>query len=178
MPTRAATHGDIAVLVELMTDFYRESSFSLPRESAKAVFEQLLTDPALGRVWICEQGREAAGYIVLTFGFSVEYGGRDAFVDDLFIRPAFRGRGLGKQLLDTLIGECAHLRVRALHLEVDRLHDRAHALYRSRGFQDNDRRLLTMKLSGAIHESHGSQEKGQVDSMPTGGSKPSGGDHE
>ena len=158
MSIRIATTADLAMLVDLMTDFYRESAFTLQPDSARVAFERLLADPALGRIWICEQDGEAAGYIVLTVGFSMEYGGRDAFVDDLFVRPPFRGRGLGKQLLDTLIAECRRRDVRALHLEVDRANDRGHALYRSRGFVDNDRQLLTMKLARAIHESDGDEK--------------------
>ena len=158
MPIRIATSADLAMLVDLMTDFYRESAFTLQPGSAKAAFAKLLADPALGRIWIGEQDGEAAGYIVLTVGFSMEYGGRDAFVDDLFVRPPFRGRGLGKQLLDTLIAECHRRNVRALHLEVDRANDRGHALYRSRGFVDNDRQLLTMKLARAIHEPDGDKK--------------------
>lgn len=159
------------MLVDLMTGFYRESAFSLQPESTKAAFMKLLSDPALGRVWICEQNDEAIGYIVLTFGFSMEYGGRDAFVDDLFVRSEFRGRGLGKQLLDTLVRQCVRLDVRALHLEAGRSNDRAHALYRSFGFRDNNRQLLTKKLRKTIHESGGGDgnETVKVVSIPTRG---------
>ena len=166
------------MLVDLMTDFYRESAFTLQPGSAQTAFAKLLADPALGRIWIGEQGGKAIGYIVLTLGFSMEYGGRDAFVDDLFVRPQFRGRGLGNQLLDTLIAECVRLDVRALHLEVDRANDRAHALYRSFGFVDNDRQLLTMKLARAIHESDVGNEGGKNDSLPTGQQTQQEKDHE
>lgn len=153
MPIRTATAEDLPLLVDLMTSFYGESSLALPRDTAEKAFAQLLADPALGRVWICEQQDQAVGYIVLTLGFSMEYGGRDAFVDDLYVRARFRGRGIGKRLLDTLIGECGRLQVRALHLEVGRANRRAQALYRSRGFRDRDRQLLTLKLGRAMHES-------------------------
>jgi ribosomal protein S18 acetylase RimI-like enzyme len=152
MPIRIATSADTAALVDLMAQFYRESFYSLQRDAAGSAFQQLMADSALGRVWICEQKSQAAGYIVLTFGFSMEYGGRDGFVDDLFVRPEFRGRVLDKQLLDTLIRECVRLQVRALHLEVGRANHRAKALYQSRGFRYNDRQLLTIKLARATHE--------------------------
>ena len=160
MSIRTATSADLGMLVDLMTEFYRESAFTLQPGSAREAFAKLLTEPALGRIWICEQDGEAVGYIVLTIGFSMEYGGRDAFVDDLFVRPRFRGGGLGRQLLDTLIAECIRLDVLALHLEVDRANNQAHGLYRSFGFVDNDRQLLTMKLGRAIHESDGAKRQG------------------
>ena len=152
MSIRTATPADIPSLVGLMEEFYRESGFSLQPERAKAAFQRLLDDPALGRIWICEQKKDAVGYIVLTLGFSMEYGGRDAFVDDLFLRPGFRGSGLGRQLLGTLISECGRIGVRALHLEVGRANQRAQSLYRAHGFQDNDRQLLSLKLGPVAHE--------------------------
>ena len=152
MPIRSASRADLAILVDLMARFYRESSYRLQRQCARAAFDQLLTDPSLGRVWICEQKAEAVGYIVLTLGFSMEYGGRDGFVDDLFILPQFRGKQLGHQLLDTLIRECDRLGVRALHLEVGPANQRAVSLYRARGFAGSDRRLLTLKLASAVHQ--------------------------
>ena len=151
------------MLVDLMTDFYRESAFSLQPGAAKAAFEQLLNDPTLGRIWICEQDGEAIGYVVLTLGFSMEYGGRDAFVDNLFIRRGLRGKGMGGQLLDTLIGECTRLNVRALHLEVGRANYKAFAFYRSCGFQDNDRQLLILKPGKAIHETKEGFERSETD---------------
>ena len=178
MPIRTATYADIAILVDLMARFYHESAFSLRTDAATGAFEQLLADPALGRIWICEQDNQAVGYIVLTLGFSMEYGGRDAFVDDLFVRPAFRGRGLGKELLNTVVRECARLQVRALHLEVGRANHRARALYRSRGFRDYDRQLLTMKLAEAIHESATRPETGEINSLRTDGRNDQERDHE
>jgi ribosomal protein S18 acetylase RimI-like enzyme len=164
MPIRNATAADIPTLVDLMVLFYRESAFSLQRHSAKAAFRRLLADSSFGRIWICELANEPVGYIVLTLGFSMEYGGRDAFVDDLFIRPEFRGKGWGRQLLDTLVQECIRIGVRALHLEVGRDNHRVRSLYRSRGFRDNERQLLTLKLDKAIHESGRHPEAAGTDS--------------
>lgn len=83
---RAATPGDCAVLVELMSEFYAESGYPLNRQRAQLAFSELLADERLGLIWLIQAGPEIAGYVVLTLGYSMEYGGRDAFVDDLFIR--------------------------------------------------------------------------------------------
>jgi hypothetical protein len=39
-------------------------------------------------------GDELAGYVILTLGFSVEYRGREAFVDELYVEEKFRRQGL------------------------------------------------------------------------------------
>ena len=148
----AATAEHRERLVGLMTEFYTESGFALNPSAASAAFLELLTSPDLGRVWLIRRGDRDAGYIVLTLGFSLEYGGRDGFVDDLFIREPFRGQGLGTTALETLRREARALGVRALHLEVGRDNHPAQALYRRAGFRDNERQLLTLPLAEPTHD--------------------------
>jgi ribosomal protein S18 acetylase RimI-like enzyme len=81
----------------------------------------------------------------------MEYGGRNAFVDDLFIRPAFRGRGLGGQLVAHARALCEDLGVRAMHLEVARDNAAAQAVYRGAGFRETERQLLTLALELPTH---------------------------
>ena len=146
---RLATHHDIPVLVDLMREFYAESNLPVDRDAASATFSRLLGDPSRGAIWLLKAGNDAAGYVVLTVGFSMEYGGLDAFVDDLFVRLPFRRKGFGRLALATLFAECERRGVRAVHLEVGRDNDAAKALYGRFGFRDNDRQLLTVGLPRA-----------------------------
>lgn len=91
-------------------------------------------------------GERGAGYVVLTLGWSLEHRGRDAFVDELFVAPAHRGRGFAKRLLDVLEEACRGLGVNALHLEVERKNATARELYARRGYRDRDRLLLTKRF--------------------------------
>jgi GNAT superfamily N-acetyltransferase len=134
-----------------MAEFYAESGYPLNRQRAEAAFSDLLADPRLGRVWLIEAQGRPVGYVVLTLGYSLEYGGRDAFVDDLFIREGFRGQGLGTAALEIVRTACTELGARALHLEVGRDNDPAKALYRRAGFVDTDRQLLTLRLADPTH---------------------------
>ena len=104
---------------------------------------QILADESLGRVWLIQSGGEAAGYLVLTFGFSLEFGGRDAFIDELYVREEFRGRGLGRRAIELGERACRERGVGALHLEVERANAGAQELYRRSGFRDHDRYLMT-----------------------------------
>jgi GNAT superfamily N-acetyltransferase len=103
MQTRIATLEDTPILVELMSEFYANSGFVLHEERASAAFEKILSEETRGRVWILEQDNQPAGYVVLTIGYSMEYGGLDAFVDDLFVRSPYRGKGLGRAALEALL---------------------------------------------------------------------------
>lgn len=148
---RIATPSDCGLLVELMSEFYGESHYALDRRRAESAFSELLRNEQLGRVWLVELQSEIVGYAVLTLGYSMEYGGRDAFVDDLFIRPAFRRKGLGRMTLAAMRAKSEELGVRALHLEVGRDNASAQALYLRAGFTDTDRQLLTLRLAVPTH---------------------------
>lgn len=144
---RPATTADGDALVTMMAEFYAEAGFPVDRQRAVRVFGDLIADDRFGHAWILEADGEPAGYVVVTLGYSIEYGGVDAFLDDLFVRPAFRGMGLGRVAVNTARAYCESRGVRAMHLEVDRANAAAQRLYRSAGFEDNDRQLLTLRLS-------------------------------
>ena len=142
---RAAHPGDTSLLLDLMPEFYAETDYPLDRNAAENAFTLLLENEALGRAWILSQDGADAGYAVLTLGFSMEFHGRDGFVDDLFVRPAYRGRGLGTLALDTVREMGRTLGLRALHLEVDPQNRVAVDLYRREGFSERTLRLMTLR---------------------------------
>jgi GNAT superfamily N-acetyltransferase len=148
---REATPGDIPRLVSLMAEFYAESDYPLPTEAATRAFASLLDDTRLGRVWLIEADGEPAGYVVLTVGYSMEFGGLRGFVDDLFVRAAYRGRGLASAVLAEVRRTAEALGVRALLVEVGPDNDRARRVYTRSGFVDSGRLLLTQPLAAPTH---------------------------
>lgn len=141
-----AAPGAAEAFLDLMQQFYGEARYPFDREKARAALEPFLANPALGRAWLFRDGGAAVGYFVLTLGWSLEYGGRDAFVDELFVSPSHRGRGLGRRALEVIDEACRELGVRALHLEVEKENVPAEELYRQRGFEDHNRRLMTRRF--------------------------------
>ena len=149
---RLAAREDIPALVSLMAEFYEEAGFLLPVDPAARSFAQLIDDPRLGAIWLLEEDGAAVGYLVVTFGFSMEFGGTRAFVDDFFVRPSFRGKGLGAAALKTVRKECSDHGVRALLVETDPDDHPARALYAREGFEASGRVLLTQPLAPPVHE--------------------------
>ncbi|MCA1815355.1 MAG: GNAT family N-acetyltransferase [Acidobacteria bacterium] len=141
-----ARPGDAERLVPLLREFYDYDHIPLDEPAARRALAQLLADARLGLVYLIELGGELVGYLVVTFGFSLEFKGRDAFVDELFLRAEFRGRGLGGRALAVAEETCRAEGVRALHLEVERANTGAQGVYRRAGFKDHDRYLLTKWL--------------------------------
>jgi GNAT superfamily N-acetyltransferase len=143
---RLAEPDDADRVFSFLREFSAGQGYAFHEEKARRVLEELLADPGLGRVWLILAGAEAVGYAALAFGFSLEHGGRDAILDELFLAPHARGRGLGRAALEAVLSEAERLGLCAVHLEVERANPRAGRLYRSLGFTGNDRQLLTRKL--------------------------------
>ncbi|MDQ3686995.1 MAG: GNAT family N-acetyltransferase [Acidobacteriota bacterium] len=134
---------DEDILIVLMREFYAVEHLTFDEGVARAALRQILHHSSLGSVYLIRSDEDVAGYVVLTFGFSLEFHGRDALVDELYLREEFRGKGLGRAALEFVEEVCREEGVKALHLEVDRVNTRAQEVYRAAGYRDHDRYLLT-----------------------------------
>jgi ribosomal protein S18 acetylase RimI-like enzyme len=134
---------DLADLLAMMRAFYAIDAYPFDEGIARSAASRLIGDPALGGIWLIHSAGRLAGYVVLTLGYSLEFHGRDAFVDELFVLPEHRHRGIGTRALRFVEEQCHALGVQALHLEVERHNTAAQQLYRRMGFRDHDRYLLT-----------------------------------
>ena len=119
----------------MMSRLYSSEGFPFPAR-APAALDLLLADPSHGRCFLIRDAGSTIGYFVIGFGFSLEFGGRDAFLDELFIAPESRGAGIGKTALQHAIEFCRSEGIGALHLEVSRENIPAQRLYRGAGFRE------------------------------------------
>jgi len=145
---REAIPGDEAVLLPMMRTLAKQDPEVVPfdESAARAALHQFLSLPAFGRIWLLYNGAGLIGYIILTLGFSFEFRGHDAFIDELYVVPAHRRRGYGRQAMAFVEQEAREMGVNAIHLEVDRGNDSALELYRRSGYKDHDRFLMTKWL--------------------------------
>ncbi len=145
---RRATEVDIDALLPLVTAYHEFEGIdsSEPRRRDALLF--LLGEQAFGALWSIHCADELAGYIILCKGYSIEFGGFDAFVDEFYLSPGYRGHGVGKAVLQQIRAEARALEIRALHLEVARDNDRARRLYRGAGFEAREEYvLMTLELA-------------------------------
>jgi ribosomal protein S18 acetylase RimI-like enzyme len=140
---KPAELGDLEGLVGQMRELYALERFAFDEAAARAARRSLLGDARRGLVWLIVADGETVGYAALTFGFSLEYHGRDAFVDEIFVRADRPGRGIGSRALDFLKKAARAHGAGALHLEVECSNARARELYLRSGFVDQERFLMT-----------------------------------
>lgn len=147
MAFRSAGLADLDTLMPLMAAFCEEDRHPWQPEAARETLALLLRDPACGRTFLLEDDGCAVGYLVVCFGFSLEFHGRDAFVDELYVAPAARGRGHGREALRVAEACCLEAGARALHLEVGHGNAAARRLYASWGFEERPHELMSKRLA-------------------------------
>lgn len=140
---KIAQISDIEILLPLVRDFYEYDGHHFNEGVVRTALTEFLNDASLGQVWFILTGETVVGYMVLTLGYSLSFGGRDAFVDEIFIRENQRGRGIGRQAFAFLETWGRQHGLKAIHLEVERVNSRARAVYQALGFAEQEQYLMT-----------------------------------
>jgi len=133
------------LFLQMAQEFHAEDGHPLTPAGKTSILEVAAGVELAPAYFIVENG-ENIGFFVLSLGYSPEHGGTDGFIDDIFILPAHRNRGLGRQALDLAIQKSRDHGIRVLLLEVEAENHRAYHLYTSIGFTDTKRRLLRLVL--------------------------------
>lgn len=141
---------DAQSLLVMMKDFNAGEGIVVDDDALRPALHRLLADASLGRVWRIELGGETVGYAVVTFGYDLEFAGRDAFITELYLRPLARGRGIGRVALARIERAASDLGVRAIHLMVRPENRAAVALYASAGYASPPRTFLSKVLAERI----------------------------
>ena len=150
---RRADRTDVPFLLDLMDEFYVEGGYRLNRTRAATAFTAILADARWGFVWIIDSSGEDVGYVVLTIRYAMEYGGAIACLDDLYVKPAWRNRGLSTAALVHIREFCERTNIRALTVEVGPDNGSAQTVYRRAGFSEaGNRQLLSLALAAPTHD--------------------------
>jgi ribosomal protein S18 acetylase RimI-like enzyme len=140
---RLAAESDTVTVLKFMRAYYAFDGHGFDEQKARGALTTLLRDSNLGRVWCILDSEVPVGYVVICFSYSLEWLGRDAFVDEFYLLEEYRGRGWGRKTMAFVEDAARVLNVRALHLEV--VHENATALkvYRKLGFKERKSTFLS-----------------------------------
>ncbi len=125
-------------LLSLVAAFHAEEGIELSDEARRAGIAPLLDGIPHGLAYLIGPARAPIGYVIITLGWSVEFGGLDAIIDEIYVRPGVRGRGIASEALLALPNALSGGGVKAIHLEVDRDNAVAQKLYARAGFRPRD----------------------------------------
>lgn len=143
---RAATLDDVPAVLPRTRALNDHEGITVSDADLDAALRGLLGNPSLGGAWLIEDATRAVGYAIVTFGYDLEFAGRDAWLTEIWIDEDARGRGAARAALSLLEIELAAHQVRALHLQV-RPENPALRLYERAGFTRSPRLIMTRRLA-------------------------------
>lgn len=136
---------DIAEILRLLVAQLEEHAILVPANLEKAV-AGMLEEPRRGRILLARLEGRAVGLACLSFTWTLDLGGHSAWLDELFVEPSLRSRGIGEALLGAAIAQARSSGAAAVDLEVVEGHERAARLYERHGFARRMRSRWALSL--------------------------------
>lgn len=141
---RRAVATDVSRLLSLTEAFCQADGHSFDRARVLAALLPLLRDDRLGVVWMI--GEPAAGYAVVTWGYSLESGGRDALLDEIYVSQP--NRGLGARAVEEILADLADRGIRRIFLETESANAAVRRFYSRLGFVEEDSVWMAREIDG------------------------------
>jgi len=130
-----ATLVNLDELVHLLNVlFTQDIEFEPDHKKQKAGLEQIIFNPSVGEILVMKIDGRVVGMVSLLYSVSTALGGKVAILEDMVVDKAFRGRGLGKELLHEAIAFAKRRDCLRLTLLTDFDNEAAIKFYKSAGF--------------------------------------------
>ncbi|MBA2623220.1 MAG: GNAT family N-acetyltransferase [Chthoniobacterales bacterium] len=124
-----------AAAVALLRAQLEEHDIETSLEDLREVTRTVLADGRFGFILLAAVNGEAVGLAYAAAHLSAEHGGTIGWLEELYVRPAWRGRGVGGRLVCDVITRAQELGWRGVELEIVAGHERAISLYLRNSFQ-------------------------------------------
>lgn len=133
---RKFTENDKAIYLEMAKEFYHSDAVlhPVPDSYLERTMEEALRSDTYVQLYIFESDGEDAGYAMTAKTFSQEVGGYVLWIEEVYIREAFRSKGLGREFF-AYVEEQRKSGVSRIRLEVERDNTRAISLYERLGYE-------------------------------------------
>ena len=133
---RRARSGDLPSLVSMAEAYCAADQHAYDEARVRAALQPLLDDSTYGVVLVAQTQSDIVGYAVLTWGYSIESGGVESLLDEIY--AARTGVGIGSQLLTACVDAARAHGARTMFLETEAHNDGARRLYARNGFAVED----------------------------------------
>lgn len=134
-----ATIQDCHDCAELLLQQLAEHGAKVSRRRLLRLLEQVVFDKTHGFFLLARERKQAVGVAYVAIILSAEHSGKAGWLEELYVMPEYRSKGIGAALLAAVIERARKLGIVAIDLEVDATHRRAESLYRRFRFRPLDR---------------------------------------
>ena len=138
-----ATIKDLPELLDFIREFCAIDGHIFDERRMMDCLPDLLNTDDHGLVWLI--GEPVVGYAVITWGYSLESGGLEALIDEIYLRS--RGRGIGSQAIQAILEDCSSRGVQIVFLETEVNNTRARKFYARAGFKADDSIWMSRPLN-------------------------------
>jgi GNAT superfamily N-acetyltransferase len=125
-PARVEEAGELLPLMRAYCDFYE---FSPADDGLLVMARALITDPGQGAMFIARDAGAAVGFATVDWKWSMLRGARIGYLEDLFVSPEARGRGIADALIEICAERCRELGMPAMLWLTAPDNNRAQAVY-------------------------------------------------
>ena len=139
---RRAGMDDLEALAGLSSEFNEIDGHPNDDRRVRDALIPLLRDDSLGVVYLF--GEPPDGYAVVTWGYSIESGGRDALLDEIYMRQ--RGQGQGSAAFERVLADVRGRGLSRMFLETERSNFRVRSFYARHGFAEDDSIWMSREL--------------------------------
>jgi len=121
-------------LLESVRAYYAFDGIRFEGNRVRAAIQRLLESPAFGEAWLVNDQGDFVGHFVVTFGFDLEFGGRQATLTELYLKECARGRRLGSAVLGFVQERLTAVGIHTLELQAKNDNIEARRFYERAGF--------------------------------------------
>jgi GNAT superfamily N-acetyltransferase len=141
-----ASSADQALVLRLLADQFRALGNPLPEARLAGAVAGVLEDGSRGTLLLARLGGRPIGVAYLSYQWTLEHGGKIAWLEELFVEPESRAQGLGGRLLKVACDHAHAAGCAAIDLELEAAHPRAASLYARAGFRALQRKRWVKTL--------------------------------
>lgn len=135
MRFRKLEAGDKETYFSLASAFYQSGAalHSVPIKNMENTFRELMARETYAECWLCEEAGEAIGFLLVAKTFSQESGGMVTWIEELYLKPEYRGGGRGTEMIAFIE---QHFPASRFRLEAEPDNDKAIRLYKRLGYKE------------------------------------------
>ena len=147
---RRAVPDDLPVLLDMVAEYCEADHHRFDEAVVRDGLTPLLSDDTFGAIWMIDPdaapgSASAEGYVVVTWGWSIEIGGLDVVLDEFYVRS--QGRGKGSDALRVVEADCRRRGVKRIFLETELVNERARRLYERHGYRADTSIWMSKELT-------------------------------
>lgn len=143
---RSVNINDKKEYIQMTKEFYTSEAVlhSIPQEYIETTFDNLVNNTPYAKGYMIEYNGEIAGYVLLAITYSNEVGGKVVWIEEIFIKEEFRGKGIGKNVFGQI--KVLNKDAKRFRLEVTKENLGAIRLYENLGYENLDYLQMTIDI--------------------------------